>query len=346
MSSPGEVGPRSAGSRAAYLLAYPAGHSVSPSMHNAAFDHLGIDAKYTAWEVEPSGLPAAVDAFRRSPGFLGSNVTVPHKRAVMPLLDELTTEAKAIQAVNTIFPRHGRLVGANTDAVGFSLALAELSAEAGQRRDLVGSRALLLGAGGSARAVAWSLLTSGLQVGVHARRQEAAEELVAQLVGAASAGEAEHGGEVGAEAGAEAGADTGDEASDHPGDEGGSRHIVAVASSDVADWLASCAVLVNSTPVGMAGGPAVNGNAAPGPLRLMRPDAAVIDLVYRPAVTPLLAEAASLGLRNQNGVPMLVWQGARSFAAWTGEEPPINVMRAAAYAALERKHLSGETRRR
>lgn len=291
------------GRREAFLVAYPAGHSVSPAMHNAAFASLGIDASYRALEVRPDELPSVVAGFRTSPVFLGANVTVPHKRSVMALLDEVTAEARSIGAVNTIVRRGDRLIGSNTDAAGFALALAELSPEAARS----GDRALLLGAGGSARAVAWALLHGGAtgsdassgpvdrRVGVFARRHAAALELVRELV----AGEAVSPGE------------------------------------DVADWLHHAALLVNTTPVGMAGGGAAADNPAPAPLSTLPRSAVVIDLVYRPRVTPLLAEAERSGLVNANGLAMLVWQGVAAFETWTGERAPAEVMRTAALAALD-----------
>lgn len=288
--------------RDVHLLACPAGHSISPAMHQAAFDRLGIDATYLALEVEPAALSAAIDGFRRSAAFLGANVTVPHKQAVMTLLDEVTVEALSIGAVNTIVKREGRLIGSNTDASGFTRALAELWPAVDAHGGRTDVHALLLGAGGSARAVAWALQHEEVTVGIHARREEAAARLVAELGSADTV----------------------------------SGGLVVVSPHETAAWLEMCDLLINSTPVGMAGGGAEDANPAPQPLSGMRPDAVVMDLVYRPAVTPLLAEARRLGLRHQNGMPMLVWQGAGSFESWTQRKAPVDVMWAAARAALER----------
>lgn len=284
--------------RTAYLLAYPARHSLSPLMHRAAFAELGLAADYQALEVAPEALAAVVAGFRSAPEFLGANVTVPHKRTVMPLLDELTPEANSIGAVNTITRVAGRLIGSNTDAAGFSRALEELWPTA-ERCD--GAEVLLLGAGGSARAVAWALLHEGLQVGVVARRPAAAAELVAEL----SALQPVSGGS-----------------------------LTALSLVEAEAWLERCAALVNSTPVGMVGGAAPEASPAPAPLARMRSGAIVYDLVYRPAVTPLLAEATGAGLRGANGVSMLAWQGALSLSAWTGREAPVATMQAALLAAL------------
>ena len=212
----------SAQRRTAYLLAYPAGHSLSPAMHQAAFDDLGLDASYLALEVPPAALPATVAEFRESASFLGANVTVPHKRAVMPLLDELSTEAASIGAVNTIVRDGGRLIGSNTDAAGFSRALAELWPPATRPPQ---AEVLLLGAGGSARAVAWALAHEGLRVGISARRPAAAAELVQELKR-----------DVQRSGGA----------------------LVAVSEAEAPCWLERCHALINSTPVGMVGGQAID----------------------------------------------------------------------------------------
>src|SRR5690606_37828225 len=169
--------PEATTERRALLLAHPAGHSLSPVMHDAGFRALGIDARYEAWDVPPEGLPDAVRALR-GPGFLGANVTVPHKRAVASLVDDLDPEARAIGAVNTIVKQEGRLVGRNTDAPGFLAALRETEFEPSGRRCLV------LGAGGAARAVTWALVRAGAEVHVANRSEDRARDLAAELAAA------------------------------------------------------------------------------------------------------------------------------------------------------------------
>ncbi|HET8986514.1 MAG TPA: shikimate dehydrogenase [Trueperaceae bacterium] len=281
----------------AYLLAHPAGHSLSPFMHDAAFAAVGIDARYRALDVAPADLASVVEGFRSAPGFVGANVTVPHKRAVMEFLDQVDGTATAIGAVNTIERLGGpggRLVGRNTDADGFLGALDELTpAHVG--------RVLLLGAGGSARAVAWAMLSRGATVSVLNRSRERAEELVE---------------DVGLAAGVALGR-------------------LRVCEPDAAQAaLAACDLLVNSTSVGMVGGPAPATSPAPGPLSTMRQGAVVMDLVYRPAVTPLLRLAGEAGIAHVNGLPMLVYQGAAAFGLWTGRPAPVEAMRSAVVAAL------------
>ena len=133
------------------IFGYPIRHSISPAMHNAAFSHLNVDAVYEAWETSPEELDAGVAALRNET-YLGANVTVPHKQAVMKHLDEIDDLAARIGAVNTIVNRNSRLVGSNTDALGFINSLrseAEVSP--------AGLEVVLIGAGGAARAAAYAL---------------------------------------------------------------------------------------------------------------------------------------------------------------------------------------------
>ncbi len=139
-----------------YLIGHPVGHSVSPAFQQAALDHLSIDARYEAMDVSDQDLPAAVDGLRDAET-LGANVTVPHKEAVIPFLDEVSDEARLIGAVNTIHNRGGTLVGHNTDASGFLRALREEA-----RFDPAGKSVLALGAGGSAKAVIVALAREGV----------------------------------------------------------------------------------------------------------------------------------------------------------------------------------------
>lgn len=139
------------------IIGYPLGHSVSPAMHVAAFTAFGIDGSYELWETPADALAARVEALR-DPAVGGANVTIPHKQAVLPLLDVLDPLAGAIGAVNTIVNRDGRLTGYNTDAPGFLRSLAE---EGGFEPR--GARVLVLGAGGAARGIVHALATAGAE---------------------------------------------------------------------------------------------------------------------------------------------------------------------------------------
>ncbi|GIV10775.1 MAG: shikimate dehydrogenase (NADP(+)) [Fimbriimonadales bacterium] len=156
--------------RLAGVLGYPVRHSLSPTMHNAAFQALGLNWVYLAFEVPPDALPQAV-AGMRGLRIQGLNLTIPHKEAVIPLLDHLTDAAQQMGAVNTLFWEGERLVGDNTDAEGFLQALREEGIEP------VGQTILVLGAGGAARAVAYALHRQGCRLWIANRTLERAEML-------------------------------------------------------------------------------------------------------------------------------------------------------------------------
>ncbi|WP_026689168.1 shikimate dehydrogenase [Alteribacter aurantiacus] len=138
------------------VFGHPIGHSKSPVMHNAALKELGISGTYEAYDIHPDDLEEAVDSLRRN-HFRGVNVTLPHKVSVMPFLDEVSSDARAIGAVNTIVNENGRLIGYNTDGQGY---LNSLIAESGE--DIKNKRVLVIGAGGASRAVAVSLKKYGV----------------------------------------------------------------------------------------------------------------------------------------------------------------------------------------
>lgn len=155
------------------LLGNPVSRSLSPAMQNAAFAALGIDCRYQPREVDAAGLAEAVADMRADDRILGANVTIPHKEAVIVLLDELDPQAARIGAVNTISRQGARLKGSNTDVVGFLRALAEKYPSP--------RRVAIIGAGGAARAVAAALQPTADQVWVIARNREQARRLCADL---------------------------------------------------------------------------------------------------------------------------------------------------------------------
>ena len=160
-----------------YLLAYPAGHSISPTMHNAAFEHLGLPFHYQALEVAPENLSTAMDKLRE-PQVAGSNVTVPHKQAVMPYMDSLSDVAKHIGAVNTIVNKDGKLHGHNTDASGYLRSLKDISFSP------QGKSVVMIGAGGAARAVLYALLEAkASEVFIWNRTVEKATSLAKDFTG-------------------------------------------------------------------------------------------------------------------------------------------------------------------
>lgn len=276
------------------LLGWPVGHSRSPAMHNAAFQALGLNWEYLLLPVAPEYVADAVRGLRAF-GFAGANVTVPHKQAVMAGLDEVTVEARAIGAVNTIVNREGWLVGHNTDALGFLRALREAGVEPR------GCRAVVLGAGGAARAVVYALLAARAQVTIANRTVGTARRL---------------GNEFGALFGA--------------------RVLVLPLTMDLARVLVAADLLVNTTSVGMArpGDPRPGADPLPAGLAL-RAGIAVNDLVYAPLETALLCRARAAGAQTVDGLGMLVHQGAAAFELWTGQKAPVETMRAAAGGGSE-----------
>lgn len=156
------------------VIGWPVGHSISPAMHNAAFRALGLDWLYLAFPVQPQDITAAVYGLRAL-GFAGVNVTIPHKVAVRPLMDELSPEAIAIGAVNTIIIRDGHMTGHNTDAYGFLTTLMASGYTP------AGRPALVLGAGGAARSIVYALARAGACVAIWNRSEGRAAALVAEL---------------------------------------------------------------------------------------------------------------------------------------------------------------------
>lgn len=157
------------------VIGDPVSHSISPAMHQPALDALGINADYERWHTPAAELPSRL-ALLRQPGFLGANVTVPHKQAVIPYLDEISPLARRAGAVNTILCRNGQLSGDNTDIPGFATSLLEACSDAAQRS------VLLLGAGGAARGVALALSQLGVSsISVLNRNVARADELCADL---------------------------------------------------------------------------------------------------------------------------------------------------------------------
>ena len=240
----------------------------------------------------PAALAERVSSLRDK-DILGANVTVPHKQAVVPLLDALSDAAAAIGAVNTVVKNSvrdgGRLVGHNTDAAGFLRALQEADFEP------LNKRVVVLGAGGAARAVVYALLTAGVaELSVYNRTPERAQALVDAFSPL------------------------------------GGVEVLEPHSLDAR--VRGADALINTTSVGMArGGHDPDTSPLPGGLPYR---GFVCDIVYRPQRTRLLRDAEAAGLRTQNGLPMLIYQGAEAFRLWTGQDAPVEVMRRAALDAL------------
>ncbi len=289
------------------LIGWPVAHSFSPALHRAAMYAAGVAGTYELIPV-PAGPQAAqdlesqLDRMRRG-DLQGLNVTIPHKAQVASMVEALTPAGSAIGAVNTVYFEDGKLRGDNTDAPGFLADLAHLvGGPPGQ--------ALVLGAGGSARAVAFALVSQGWRVAVAARRLGQAQQLVSELSsnvdGLTAVGKMD-----------------------------ALLQSLELAPEALAAIIPRCSLLVNCTPVGMA----PDSQASPWPAETpFARGLAVYDLVYNPSETALLRSARAAGLPARPGLGMLVEQAALSFERWTG----LEAARAAMWAALEQSTGPGE----
>jgi shikimate dehydrogenase len=275
------------------LIGYPLGHSLSPQIHAAALHTLAISGEYSLYPIAPfptgkDQLAALLDAFKDG-DIQGLNVTIPHKQNVIPLLDQLTPAAETIGAVNTIFMQDGKLTGDNTDAPGFwgDLQRWARSANLGFQKPHI---ALVIGAGGSARAVVYALLMHGYHVAITTRRLAQAYELYDQFSGVSNQ----------------------------------LSVIDCIHNSMRTDHFS---LLVNTTPVGMH--PHEDASPWPSGIPLPV-NAKIYDLVYNPRETLLVKQARRAGLCAVTGLGMLVEQAALAFERWIGVEAPRDKMMQAA----------------
>jgi len=278
------------------LIGDPVEHSLSPAMHRAALEACGLEGEYALIPIAAGDRAALRHELQRvrAGEWQGLNVTIPHKRPVADLLDTLTPTAAAIGAVNTVVLQEGRLVGDNTDAAGFLEALRRFL-DAHDRPEGTGQRALVLGAGGAARAVVYALCSSGWEVAVAARRVDQARALASDLA---------------------------------------NREVDVLdfhGLPAVADRVAPCSLVVNATPVGMH--PHVDESPWPDGLPFPR-QAALYDLVYVPGTTRLVRDARAAGMPAVTGLDMLIEQALLSFVRWTGHTPSRDRMLDAARRQL------------
>ena len=274
------------------LIGHKLKHSISPQFQQAAFDYLGLDIRYEVWETAKDEMPNVVEGVRGA-SRLGANVTIPYKEAVLSLLDDVDTGARRIGAVNTIVNRGGKLTGYNTDSSGFLKELREDGGFSPRNK-----RAVLLGAGGVARAVGFALVDAGMKSLVILNRTQSRGEALAWDL----------------------------KVSD--------TEVVALSWKDgkTLTALTECNLLVNCTSVGMKD--SAGEGKSPLGIGLIPKRALVYDVVYNPIETPLLAAAKRAGARTLGGLPMLVYQGAASFELWTGKSAPIDIMMRVAKRAL------------
>lgn len=268
------------------LIGHPIAHSVSPQMHNAAFKALKLNYIYLAFDVKEGDLGMAVEGLKAI-GAAGFNVTIPHKVRVIEFLDDLDESAKMVGAVNTVTIRDGQARGYNTDIHGVEEALR-------RRRLRIVEPALIIGAGGAARAVAAALLKLGYEkIVIVNRTVEKARELAEWV------------------------RSRGREAEFY-GLEGTGKVSV------------ECGLIVNATSLGMH--PRID--EAPLRRWEIPENSIVMDMVYNPLKTRLLREAEAAGAEVISGLEVLVYQGAKAFELWTGHKAPAEKMKEAALKAL------------
>jgi shikimate dehydrogenase len=302
------------------VIGHPVAHSRSPDMQTAALSDLGLAGEWTygAIDVAPEDFEATIAELSAAGEYAGVNITVPHKEAALTMADEASEGAKAIGAANTLTFRDGQILAANTDAGGLLRSLPEslgmFAAEGdgpvtlldagGPDAEIASRRALVLGAGGAARAAIWALANGGeglAEADDEGRGDEAPRALwIPAFEVDVWNRTAERGAAVAAELGAK-----------------------FVADPDPADY----ALIVNTTAVGLGGEDAF----AHLPLAAdsFEPGQVVLDMVYTDEPSALLAAAAAAGATTVDGLEMLVQQGALSMRIWTGEEPSIEAMRTA-----------------
>lgn len=265
------------------LIGNPVSHSMSPAIHNAAFMALNIDSIYVAFQVED--VKNALAGMRALDKFMGMSVTIPHKIEVMQYVDEIPDVDRHIGSINTVVKENGKLIGFNTDGPGALKAIVD----AGVRPE--GKNVLMLGAGGAARAIAFTLAEKG-KIGKLVLL-DINEEFLAQLTGDLQRG-----------------TDT----------------VIVPGTLNPAaieEHMASADLVINCTPVGMH----PNEDATLVPEELFRPEQVVFDVVYNPLETKMLRQAKARGLKVIPGVEMFINQAILQFERFSGADAPEELMR-------------------
>ena len=271
------------------LLGSPCRHSISPMMHNKAFEALGLDYRYLAFEVNETTLKTAVEGLKAL-GARGFNLTMPCKNQMVSLCDELSPAAKLIGAVNTVVNNNGILTGYNTDGIGYMQSVKDAGF------DIIGKKMTLLGAGGAATAILVQAALDGVsEISVFLRKTSRFYER-AEITAKALMEET-------------------------------NCKIKLCDFNDpelLRHELADSAILINGTSIGMA--PDVD--ACPIPSADLLPDGIIVsDIIYNPKETKLLTMAREKGLPYFNGTYMLLYQGAEAFRLWTGCEMPVDLIK-------------------
>jgi shikimate dehydrogenase len=278
------------------VIGHPIAHSLSPLLHGKAYELLHLDCSYESFDVLPEALYDTVQSLHEQ-GFAGLNVTLPHKEAAARFVHIVTDEAKTVGAVNTILFDGDLTTGDNTDVYGFAASIESV------RGLFEGRTVLLLGAGGSARAVLYALLS----------RFRPSEIVVANRD-----------------------EDRGRDLLRHCADRAGDVRLTpgSLEPAKLHDLVDSATLIVNCTSLGLS--PAVEGCPVTDDT-LFRSEQVVVDLIYTPLQTRLLALAAAAGARTISGLEMFLYQGARSFELWLSRPMPVDQIRPVIVNELERQ---------
>ena len=270
------------------LLGSPVAHSKSPMMHNEAFSQLGIDCVYLAFDVQPENLTDTIHGLR-SMNARGFNLTMPHKTAACQFCDELSPAAQIIGAINTVVINNGKLIGHTTDGIGFMRAVKEAGV------DLTGKKMTILGAGGAATSIFVQAALDGVaEISIFSRPgnfYNRAKDIIETLT----------------------------------------KYSLTKINlftfedeSILRQEIQESVLLVNGTSVGMA--PNVDSSII-NDASMFHKDLFVSDIIYNPAETKFLKLAKEAGCQTQNGLNMLLYQGAEAFKLWTGQEMPVDIVK-------------------
>ncbi len=270
------------------LLGSPVAHSISPLMHNESFKQLDLDYVYLCFDVGTDGLKSAVEGLKTI-GIHGFNLTMPNKNLMCELVDDMSPAARMIGAINTVLNDNGRLIGHNTDGVGYMQAVKDAG------HDIIGSQMTLLGAGGAATAIAAQAALDGVATlnifSIKDQFYDRAQKLVDNINSTTSC----------------------------------KASLFDLADKTALnDSIASSQILTNGTSVGMA--PNID-NCIITDESVFRENLIVSDVIYNPKETKLLSIAKSHGCKTFNGLYMLLYQGAEAFKIWTGKDMPVDIVK-------------------
>lgn len=264
------------------VIGHPIEHSMSPIMHNAVIQDLGLDYLYIAFDVPPNKLKVAIKGLKTL-NIKGINVTLPHKEKAIKFIDKVDEIAQKIGAINTIKNEDGFLIGRNTDAEGANKALLDSGCE------ITGKNVVIIGAGGAAKAISYSLASDTNKITIINRSKDRAKNLVRELKSKMD------------------------------------LNIEFKKYSEIIlkEEITNADILINATPVGMF--PTID--KSPVSKKVLHRDLFVFDLIYNPLETQLIKDSKEIGCQTLSGLDMLVNQGALAFEWWTNRKPNLELMK-------------------